>query len=149
MTDYHLKTNKRYNLEQSDLCTDMLTLTACSYSCIANAKTICCEVAPFLIFCHIYENALLQYYKINVGQHHGQHVTFCGCSSIVERLFMCGLWPATPNNPSLAFTLDLMNKIHYLVLECQVSLRDISNFLQSTGRSQPEVKNVLFIRLRV
>ncbi len=37
---------------------------------------------------------------------------------------MLGLWPATPTRPKLAFTMELMNTIHYLVRECQTSLHE-------------------------
>lgn len=56
-----------------------------------------------------------------------------------NRLLMLGLWPATPTKPKLAFTLELMDMIHFLVRECQVSLYDITNFLQCIGKKQPQV----------
>ncbi len=52
---------------------------------------------------------------------------------------MCGLWPATPSKPRLAFTLELMDMVHCLVLECQTSLHDVVNFLKISGKTQPEV----------
>ena len=75
-----------------------------------------------------------------VGQHHGLLITFCGCSTMAERLLTCGLWPATPNKPQIAFTLSLMNKIHYLVLECQIPLHDVFNFLRLSGKPQSKVQ---------
>lgn len=75
-----------------------------------------------------------------VGQHHGLFFTFCGCSTMAERLLACELWPATPNKPQIAFTLPLMNKIHYLVLECQIFIHDIFNFLRLSGKPQSKVR---------
>ncbi len=59
--------------------------------------------------------------------------------SVSERLFCLGLWPATPVKPNVAFTLDLMEVVHNLVLECQSSLHDIHSFLRLTGKKQPKV----------
>jgi len=52
---------------------------------------------------------------------------------------MLGLWPATPTRPNLAFTLELMNTIHFLVRECQTSLHDVANVLRCIGRQQSQV----------
>ncbi len=79
------------------------------------------------------------------GQHHSVYITCCGCKSIAERLLEVHLWPATPVKPKLAFTLDLMDIIHYLVLECKASLHDISNYLKAVGTPQPMVLGVLFM----
>lgn len=67
------------------------------------------------------------------------YVTCCGCKSIAERLLEVDLWPATPVKPKLAFTLALMDAIHYLVLECKASLHDISKYLKAVGTPQPMV----------
>ncbi len=66
-------------------------------------------------------------------------LTSCGCLSMSKRLLMLGLWPATPTRPKLAFTMELMNTIHYLVRECQTSLHDVANFLRCVGKQQPQV----------
>ena len=34
------------------------------------------------------------------------------------------LWPATPHNPCICFTFDLLDWAEALMLECQVSLKD-------------------------
>ncbi len=58
-----------------------------------------------------------------IGQHHVT-VVYCSCHTKVERLLKQRLWPATPFTPHLAFRLELMELIHSLVIECQVSLHD-------------------------
>ena len=58
---------------------------------------------------------------------------------------MCNLWPATPSKPKLAFTVELMDLIHGLVLECQVTIHDVVNFLKLSGKNQPEVMCIIII----
>ena len=74
-----------------------------------------------------------------VGQHHGVYITSCGCISMPKHLLMLGLWPATPTKPKLAFTIELMNTIHFLLRECQASLYDVTNLLRCIGKKQPQV----------
>ena len=48
-------------------------------------------------------------------------------------------WPATPTRPSTAFSFQLLDWIEAVLLECQVSLSDISaaiEFLHSSGISE-------------
>lgn len=40
-------------------------------------------------------------------------------------MLQCGVWPATPVEPSVAFTLDLMEMTLRLMMECQVSIHDM------------------------
>ena len=39
------------------------------------------------------------------------------------------LWPATPQNPHYAFCFDLLDWAEALLLECQVSLKDLCEAL--------------------
>ena len=39
-------------------------------------------------------------------------------------------WPATPTRPSTAFSFQLLDWIEALLLECQVSLHDVSAALR-------------------
>ena len=64
------------------------------------------------------------------GYHYGVVVSFCRCKTKVERLVELHLWPATPQSPRVAFTMELLNIIHASMLECQVSLYHASGMLQ-------------------
>lgn len=59
-----------------------------------------------------------------LGCYHSVSVTFCTCESEVETLMRCHLFPATPKQPQLAFTFDLLDWLEALMLECQVSAQD-------------------------
>ena len=39
------------------------------------------------------------------------------------------LWPASPHNPHLAFSFDLLNWAEALLLECQVAMKDFCKAL--------------------
>ncbi|XP_031550894.1 uncharacterized protein LOC116288263 [Actinia tenebrosa] len=58
------------------------------------------------------------------GRHHDVSITFCQCETPGETLAHLHLWPATPCNPSLAFTWDLLTSLQSLMFECQVSVYD-------------------------
>ena len=51
-------------------------------------------------------------------------IVCCNCEPVSITLARARLWPATPKNPKLAFTFDLLNLVEALMLECQVSLKD-------------------------
>ena len=48
----------------------------------------------------------------------------------VKRLVELHLWPATPQSPRVAFTMELLDIIHAAMLECQVFLHHASGMLQ-------------------
>ena len=56
---------------------------------------------------------------------------FLWCHTKLERLIQLRLWPATPISPELVFTFDLMEHVHILILECQVSLHNIAHMLSN------------------
>lgn len=76
-----------------------------------------------------------------VGQHHGLFIHFCGCKSAAERLVGLNLWPATPQAPKLAFTMEMLDVIHAMTLECHVSLLHAYNMLMAFSIQQPAVSN--------
>ena len=56
--------------------------------------------------------------------YHSVCVTFCACESEVETLIRSRLFAATPKQPQLAFTFDLLDWFEALMLECQVPAQD-------------------------
>ena len=48
----------------------------------------------------------------------------CDCEATSITLVRAGLWPASPKNPQVAYTFELLNVMEALMLECQVSLKD-------------------------
>ena len=54
----------------------------------------------------------------------------CACQTVAESLLLHGLWPATPVEPTLAFTIELMHMALALMMECQVSLYDFCRALE-------------------
>ena len=76
-----------------------------------------------------------------VGQHH-VNVSYCMCCTKVEKLIALRLWPATPLQPKVAFSFDLMELLHLLVLECQVSMHDAARMIDLLSRvRQKQVRN--------
>ncbi|XP_028416830.1 uncharacterized protein LOC114541035 [Dendronephthya gigantea] len=59
------------------------------------------------------------------GFHHEILFEYCTCFGVPESLLHCGIWPATPVEPNLGFTLDLMEMTLRLVMECHVSIHDM------------------------
>ena len=52
-------------------------------------------------------------------------IVCCTCYSVAESFLWQGLWPATPVEPTLAFTTALMEFALALMMECQVSIFDL------------------------
>ena len=82
--------------------------------------TICCNLL-FNYFYIINNN----YWHINSGHHHEIFFEYCNCFGVAESLLQCGVWPATPVEPDLAFTLHLMEMTLRFMMECQVSIHDM------------------------
>lgn len=54
----------------------------------------------------------------------------CRCEPVAVTLSRANLWPASPKNPQLAFTFELLNLVEALMLECHVSLKDFCSALK-------------------
>lgn len=64
------------------------------------------------------------------GVQHHLMVSFCRCEDEATTLLRMNLWPATPQQPSLAFQFQLLDSYESLLLECQVALRDFVTSLE-------------------
>ena len=73
-------------------------------------------------------SCLLSSYE-HVGYQHEISGTRCQCEPKAITLLRYGLRPATPVEPTMAFTQELMEHIQDLVMECQVSVFKITNVL--------------------
>ena len=51
-------------------------------------------------------------------------LSFCPCEDDAATLLWMKLWPATPQQPSLALQFELLDSYASLFLECQVALRN-------------------------
>ena len=58
-----------------------------------------------------------------------------------DSLVHCGIWPATPVEPNLGFTFQLMEMTLRLMMECQVSIHDILKSLDFFNN--PVIKVIL------
>ena len=58
-----------------------------------------------------------------IGFEHMVLFKTCGCEDLVVMLVKAKLWPATPCNPHLVFTFDLLD-LAALLLESQTALKD-------------------------
>ncbi len=63
------------------------------------------------------------------GLEHHIHFITCACEPTAVTLVRAHLWPATPSNPCLAFTFDLLDWAIALLNECQVALSDFCKAL--------------------
>jgi hypothetical protein len=76
-----------------------------------------------------------------VGIHHEILFEYCNCYTVPECLVQCGVWPATPVEPSVAFILDLMEMTLRLMMECQVSIHDMLRALDFFKNPLLKVRN--------
>ena len=51
-------------------------------------------------------------------------LTCCQCETIAVAMARARLWPATAQNPQLAFTFELLDWAEALLYECQVAVKD-------------------------
>jgi len=58
-------------------------------------------------------------------------LSFAVHARLLQKVCCCmALWPATPVEPTLAFTMELMHWALALMMECQVSLYDFCRALE-------------------
>lgn len=61
---------------------------------------------------------------------HTISVSSCQYEQLALTLIRAQLWPATVQNPRLAFTFNLLDWAEALMYECQVALKDLWGALQ-------------------
>lgn len=61
---------------------------------------------------------------------HDVKIMCCDCEATPITLARARLWPATPKNPQVAYTFELLNVIEAMMLECHVSLKDFCEALK-------------------
>lgn len=64
------------------------------------------------------------------GRSHPAKITFCECETVAETLIRFGFWPSSPTRPAAAFSLDLLQLMHTLTLECAVSVKGFVNTMR-------------------
>ena len=69
------------------------------------------------------------YYHLGVPQN--LNVQFCKCRSNALTLIELGYWPGTPSHPFIAFSFPFMDWMEALLLECQVSVQDFTNAVET------------------
>jgi hypothetical protein len=62
---------------------------------------------------------------LSLGVHHEILFDYCNCFGVPESLLHCGIWPATPVEPNLGFTFQLMEMTLRFMMECHVSIHDM------------------------
>ena len=65
-----------------------------------------------------------------IGMEHTVSILCCQCEPLGVTLVHARLWPATAQNPNLAFTFDLLDWAEALMYKCQVALKDLWGALQ-------------------
>ena len=79
---------------------------------------------------HLQAHLLAMSLSLHLGRHHEISLICCACQTVAESLLLHGLWPATPVEPTLAFTVEVMHLALALMMECQVSLYDLCKALE-------------------
>lgn len=102
---------------------DLFLRYSCSCSTTYTRQLTCVDKNGWLIKLIVHSLMVLVDYTF-VGCYHSVCVTFCGCESEVETLMRSRLFAATPKQPKLAFTFDLLDWFEALILECQVPAQD-------------------------
>ena len=59
-----------------------------------------------------------------LGVEHTVTLICCQCEAVAVTMARARLWPATAQNPQLAFTFELLDWAEALLYECQVSVKD-------------------------
>ena len=82
-----------------------------------------------------------------LGTEHKLQFTYCSCEPLPITMARANLWPASPSNPSYAFSFALLDWAEALLLECQVSLQDFCHALKfrSTFRTFEVSKNGIYL----
>ena len=70
-----------------------------------------------------------------IGVQHSITFTFCQCFGEVETLIQFELFPATPKQPTVAFSFQLLDYLEALLLECQVAVSDFTAALKVMSAS--------------
>lgn len=74
-----------------------------------------------------------------LGRHHNAAVRFCTCESEASTLLRYRLWTSS-KNPRRAVHLDLLNLIHYSIMENKTSLHSLCQMLRwKNGLSSSQV----------
>ena len=111
--------NRTIDVRQPHDCNSSTSVTLC---CIdSNGMYIATSsmmFIPSIIGCH-YELLMC------LGTEHSIDFAYCGCEPLVATLVRARLWPSTPKYPHMAFSFDLFDWAEALLLECQVSLKDL------------------------
>ena len=55
-------------------------------------------------------------------------IQFCECETPAETLVRFGFWPSSTTRPHAAFSIELLQLMHMLTLQCSVS---VEGFVQS------------------
>ena len=76
---------------------------------------------------------------LHVGTQRRVQFQFCGCFSEAEILIKLGYFAATPQRPQLAFQFQLLDLLEALLLECQVSVKDLTAALDYISRCPLQV----------
>ena len=96
-------------------------------------------------------HACMQYCQTGI-QHHLM-APFCRCEDETITLHLMKLWPATPQQPSLAFQFQLLDSYESLLLECQVALRDFVTSLDVNlpwyEKVQKDTVSYLFVHVLI
>ena len=59
------------------------------------------------------------------GAEHQVNFISCSCEPLTATMVRAHLWPATPQNPHIAFSFHFLDWAEALMLECQVALKDL------------------------
>ena len=69
----------------------------------------------------------------SLGRHHVVNIVVCNCERNNVTFMRHRLWASSVENPSVAFHMDLLNWMEFLVLEAKVPLRTICQSLRWTN----------------
>ena len=87
-------------------------------------RVICCIDEYGKLFMHF---TYCRYTTSFIGT---EEFTYCSCEPLPITLTRANLWPASPSNPSYAFSFGLLDWAEALLFECQVSLNDFCHALK-------------------
>ncbi|XP_038047894.1 uncharacterized protein LOC119738130 [Patiria miniata] len=81
------------------------------------------------------------------GRLHNCWLVTCSCEEECASLVRLNLWPASPDQPRVAFHMDLMNLLHFLLLEGHMSLKGACQSLGCRNGLPLHEVNLLYLNL--
>ena len=109
-----------------------MLLLRCLCCCLSFFVFNSCSVCLNICACYVFLKQEFCYYSLRsvfivcliLGVEHTITLICCQCEAVAVTMARAQLWPATAQNPQLAFTFELLDWAKTLLYECQIAVKD-------------------------